>query len=144
MQAPKLPLDSQLCLSLYGASMAVNRTYKPMLDELGLTYTQYLVLSTLWEEDGIPISSIADRLSLESSTITPLVKRLEAAGFVTRLRNPNDERQVIVTLTAKGRALNEKTACLTQALLERSGLSPDQLTKLNGQVQKLRDALLES
>src|SRR5687768_10078568 len=144
MQAPKLPLDSQLCFSLYGASMAVNRTYKPMLDELGLTYTQYLVLSTLWEEDGLPISSIADRLSLESSTITPMVKRLEAAGFVTRQRNPKDERQVIVTLEGKGRNLNQKTACLTQALLERSGLTPDQLTKLNGQVQKLRDALLEA
>lgn len=143
MQPPKLPLDSQLCFSLYGASMAVNRTYKPMLDQLGLTYTQYLVLSTLWEEDGLPISSIADRLSLESSTITPLVKRLEAAGFVTRERNPKDERQVIVSLETKGRALNQKTACLTQALLERSGLTPEQLTKLNNQVQKLRDALLE-
>jgi DNA-binding MarR family transcriptional regulator len=142
MQPPKLPLDNQLCFSLYGASMAVNRTYKPMLDELGLTYTQYLVLSTLWEVDGLPISSIADRLSLESSTITPLVKRLETAGFVTRERNPKDERQVIVSLKAKGRALNEKTACLTQALLERSGLTPDRLTKLNSQVQRLRDALL--
>jgi len=144
MQPPKLPLDSQLCFSLYGASMAVNRTYKPMLDKLGLTYTQYLVLSTLWEEDGLPISSIADRLSLESSTITPLVKRLEAAGFVARKRNPLDERQVIVSLEAKGRALNQKTACLTQALLERSGLTADQLTKLNATVQNLRDALLES
>ena len=144
MQSPKLPLDSQLCFSLYGASMAVNRTYKPMLDELGLTYTQYLVLSTLWEEDGLPISAIADRLSLESSTITPLVKRLEAAGMVSRERNAKDERQVIVSLRTKGRALNERTACLTQALLERSGLTPDQLTKLNGQIKKLRDALIES
>jgi len=144
MQPPKLPLDSQLCFSLYGASMAVSRTYKPMLDQLGLTYTQYLVISTLWEEDRLPISSIADRLSLESSTITPLVERLEAAGTVTRERNPKDERQVIVSLTAKGRDLEKRTACLTQSLLERSGLTPDQLIKLNGQVQKLRDALLES
>jgi DNA-binding MarR family transcriptional regulator len=144
MQPPKLPLDSQLCFSLYGASMAVNRTYKPMLDDLGLTYTQYLVLSTLWEEDGLPISSIADRLSLESSTITPLVKRLETAGFVSRERNAKDERQVIVSLKAKGRSLNEKTACLTQALLERSGLTAEQLTGLNQKVQKLRDALLKS
>jgi len=144
MQPPKLPLDSQLCFSLYGASMAVSRTYKPMLDQLGLTYTQYLVISTLWEEDRLPISSIADRLSLESSTITPLVKRLEAAGTVTRERNPKDERQVIVSLTSKGRDLEKRTACLTQSLLERSGLTPDQLIKLNGQVQKLRDALLES
>jgi len=141
MKRDKLPLDSQLCFSLYAASIAVNRTYKPMLDALGLTYPQYLVLSTLWEQDGLPVSSIASRLSLESSTITPLVKRLEAAGLLTRERNPKDERQVIVSLTAKGRSLNERTACLTEALLEQSGLTPDQLTKLNGQVRKLRDAL---
>jgi DNA-binding MarR family transcriptional regulator len=144
MKPNKLPLDSQLCFSLYAASIAVNRTYKPMLDALGLTYPQYLVLSTLWEQNGLPVSSIADRLSLESSTITPLVKRLEAAGLLTRERNPKDERQVIVSLTAKGRSLNEETACLTDALLEQSGLTPDQLTKLNGQVRKLRDALAGS
>ena len=136
-----LPLDSQLCFSLYAASMAVNRTYKPMLDEFGLTYPQYLVLSTLWEQDGRTVSAIADRLSLESSTITPLVKRMEAAGFLTRERNAKDERQVLVSLTAKGRSLNEKTACLTHALLERSGMTPEKLTALNGQVRKLRDAL---
>jgi DNA-binding MarR family transcriptional regulator len=141
MKPNKLPLDSQLCFSLYAASMAVNRTYKPMLDAMGLTYPQYLVLSTLWEQDGLPVSSIADRLSLESSTITPLVKRLEVAGLLTRERNLKDERQVIVSLAAKGRSLNEKSACLTDTLLERSGLTPDQLTRLNGQVRKLRDAL---
>ncbi|HXC73453.1 MAG TPA: MarR family transcriptional regulator [Sphingomicrobium sp.] len=137
----KLPLDSQLCFSLYAATIAVNRTYKPMLDSLGLTYPQYLVLSTLWERDGLAVSAIADRLALESSTITPLVKRLEAAGFLTRERNPKDERQVIVSLTAKGRSLEQRTACLTDTLLERSGLTPDQLIKLNRQVQRLRDAL---
>jgi MarR family transcriptional regulator, organic hydroperoxide resistance regulator len=137
----KLPLDSQLCFSLYAATIAVNRTYKPMLDQLGLTYPQYLVLSTLWEQDGLAVSAIADRLSLESSTITPLVKRLEAAGFLTRKRNARDERQVLVSLTAKGRSLELRTACLTDKLLERSGLTPDQLTKLNGQVRKLQDAL---
>jgi len=142
MKPNKLPLDSQLCFSLYAASIAVNRTYKPMLNAFGLTYPQYLVLSTLWEQDGLPVSSIADRLSLESSTITPLVKRLETAGLLTRERNPKDERQVIVSLTVKGRSLNEKTACLTDALLDRSGLTPDQLMKLNGQVRKLRDALV--
>jgi DNA-binding MarR family transcriptional regulator len=141
MKPQKLPLDGQLCFSLYAASMAVNRTYKPMLDAFGLTYPQYLVLSALWEQDGLAVSAIADRLSLESSTITPLVKRLEAAEFLTRERNPMDERQVIVSLTAKGRSLYQKTACLTQTLLERSGLTPEKLTKLNGQVRKLRDAL---
>jgi MarR family transcriptional regulator, organic hydroperoxide resistance regulator len=137
----KLPLNSQLCFSLYAATIAVNRTYKPMLDQLGLTYPQYLVLSTLWEQNGLAVSAIADRLSLESSTITPLVKRLEAAGFLTRKRNAKDERQVLVSLTAKGHSLEQKTACLTDELLERSGLTPDQLTKLNGQVRKLQDAL---
>ena len=141
MKPQKLPLDGQLCFSLYAANMAVNRTYKPMLDQVGLTYPQYLVLSTLWERDELTVSAIADRLSLESSTITPLVKRLELAGFLTRERNPKDERQVIVSLTAQGRSLNEKTACLTNTLLEKSGLTPEQLTKLNGQVKKLRDAL---
>ena len=141
MRPQKLPLDSQLCFSLYAESMAVNRTYKPMLDQLGLTYPQYLVLSTLWEQGELAVSSIADRLSLESSTITPLVKRLESAGFLKRERNPKDERQVIVSLTAKGHSLNEKTACLTDKLLERSGFTPEQLTKLNGQVRKLWDAL---
>ncbi|WP_310468191.1 MarR family transcriptional regulator [Sphingomonas sp.] len=141
MAPRKLPLDSQLCFSLYAASMAVNRTYKPLLDQLGLTYPQYLVLSTLWEQGELAVSAIADRLSLESSTITPLVKRLESAGFVTRERNPKDERQVIVSLTAKGRSMNDKTACLTEKLLERSGLTPDQLTRMNGQVRQLRDAL---
>ena len=141
MAPHKLPLDSQLCFSLYAASMAVNRTYKPLLDGLGLTYPQYLVLSTLWEQGELAVSAIADRLSLESSTITPLVKRLESAGFVTRERNPKDERQVIVSLTAKGRSMNDKTACLTEKLLERSGLTPEQLTRMNRQVRQLRDAL---
>jgi MarR family transcriptional regulator, organic hydroperoxide resistance regulator len=141
MKPQKLPLENQLCFSLYAATIVINRTYKPMLDEFGLTYPQYLVLSTLWERNGLAVSAIADRLSLDSSMITPLLKRLEAAGFVTRRRNPKDERQVIVSLTAKGSSLNEETACLTQTLLERSGLTPEQLIRLNEQVRGLRDAL---
>lgn len=102
MTAPQpIPLDSQLCFSLYGTTIAINRTYKPMLDAMGITYPQYLVLSTLWEGDGQTISAIADRLALEPSTITPLVKRLEAAGFVQRLRSTKDERLVGVHLTDK-------------------------------------------
>ena len=141
MKSTKLPLDSQLCFALYTATIAVNRTYKPMLDALGLTYPQYLVLSTLWEKDGRAVSAIADRLALEPSTITPLVKRLESAGFLSRERNPRDERQVIVRLTEKSRPLYDETACLTDTLLERSGLTSEKLTKLNARVRKLRDAL---
>ena len=136
-----IPLDQQLCFSLYGASIAINRTYKPMLDALGITYPQYLVLSALWEADGQTIGAIADRLSLEPSTITPLVKRLEQAGFVGRLRNPADERQVQVRLTDKARALRTETACLNDALLQRSGMTVDQMLALNDQVRSLRDAL---
>src|SRR5258705_8100151 len=136
-----LPLNTKLCSSLYAKTFGGTRLYKPMLDKLGVTYPQYLVLSTLWEQGSLTISAIADALALEPSMITPLVKRLEAAGFATRERNPKDERQVIVSLTAKGFSLNEKTACLTDTLLERSGLTPEQLTGLNDQVQALRDAL---
>ncbi len=101
-----LPLDSQLCFSIYSAAIAINRAYKPMLDALGVTYTQYLAVSTLWEQDGLSISAIADRLGLEPSTITPAVKRLEAAGFLSRRRSTVDERLVEVFLTEKGKELH--------------------------------------
>jgi DNA-binding MarR family transcriptional regulator len=136
-----IPLDGQLCFSVYGAALAINRAYKPMLDELGVTYPQYLVLSVLWEGDGQTIGGIAERLSLEPSTITPLVKRLELAGLLQRERNPADERQVRVSLTKAGEDLRVRTACLTQTLLERSGLSVPEIIELNGRVQQLRDAL---
>jgi len=136
-----LPLDSQLCFSLYAASMAINRTYKPLLDRLGITYPQYLVLHALWEQDGRSVGAIAERLALESSTVTPLVKRLEAAGHVTRNRNPHDERQVQVRLTERGWAMREQCGCLGETLFERSGMSIDTLVALNRQVQALRDAL---
>lgn len=136
-----VPLDGQLCFALYGATIAINRAYKPMLDDLGLTYPQYLVLSALWEEDGQTIGAVAERLALEPSTITPLVKRLELAGFLTRHRNPHDERQVQVRLTKKGAEMQVETTCLTDTLLRRSGMTVEQLVALNRQVQALRDAV---
>lgn len=140
---PTAPLDTQLCFSLYATSMAVTRTYKPLLDRLGLTYPQYLVLLALWEADGRTVGALATRLGLESSTLTPLVKRLEAAGFVTRTRNPADERQVQVRLTPPGAALQDSCGCLAEALLARSGLDPKRLAALNQDVQALRDALTD-
>ncbi len=113
-------LDDLLCFSLYSASMAISRTYKPLLDELGVTYPQYLVLNVLWENDGQTVGAIAERLLLESSTITPLVKRLEAALLVTRERQRDDERRVLVSLTKRGRDLREKSRCLGERLLARS------------------------
>lgn len=143
-KAKPLPLDSQLCFSIYSASIAIQRVYKPMLDALGVTYTQYLVLSALWETDGLTISAIGARLSLEPSTITPAVKRLETAGFVARERNAADERLVEVRLTRKGANLHPKTACLTDALLRHSGFDVPQMIELNKRVQMLRQGMREA
>jgi DNA-binding MarR family transcriptional regulator len=136
-----LTLEDQLCFSLYATSMAINRIYKPLLDELGITYPQYLVLSALWEEDGRTVGAIAERLSLESSTITPLVKRLEVASLVTRARQADDERKVLVSLTDRGRALKQDGRCLGEALFARSGMEPGELMALNREVRRLRAAL---
>lgn len=141
---PTLPLDSQLCFSIYSTSLAIQRVYKPMLDELGVTYTQYLVLSALWEKDGRTIGAIGERLGLEPSTITPAVKRLEAAGFVARRRSVADERQVEVHLTDDGAQLQARTACLGEALLRHSGFDVAQLVALNRQVQALREGMREA
>lgn len=138
---PLVPLDEQLCFSLYGASMAVGRAYKPLLDALGITYPQYLVLASLWEEDGRSIGAIADRLSLEPSTVTPLVKRLAAAGLVLRTRNQRDERQVLVRLTDEGRSMQARTACLGETLVAASGLPVDRLRDLAREVRLLREAV---
>lgn len=135
-----LPLDRQLGFGLYSAFMAVSRTYKPWLDQLGLTYPQYLVLCVLWEDDDQTISGIAARLDLEPSTITPLVKRLERAGHLVRQRNPEDERQVKVKLTQPGRALRQKTKTLADALYRKSGMTTAEVATLNERVKALRDA----
>lgn len=143
MPAPVIPLDQQLCFSLYATTIAINRTYKPLLDGLGVTYPQYLVLSALWENDGQTISAIGERLALEPSTITPLVKRLEQAGFIARQRNPADERQVVVSLTPQGKALRAESGCLTETLLQRSGLTVEQIVDLNDRVRALNKALTD-
>ncbi len=138
---PPVPLDDQLCYAIYSAGIAVQRAYKPLLDELGLTYPQYLVLNILWREDGQAVGRIADQLALESSTLTPLLKRLEAAGMISRNRNPSNERQVVVGLTDAGRALKSKAGCLGDALLIASGQSPVALADLNRDIRALRDAV---
>lgn len=138
---PALPLDDQLCFSLYAASMAISRTYKPLLDQLGITYPQYLVLHALWEDNGRTIGQIAERLSLESSTVTPLVKRLEAAGFLTRTRSSDDERRVEVRLTDRGAAMRNDCGCLADALLARSSMAGADLAELNARIKQLWHAL---
>ena len=138
-----VPLDDQLCFAIYSAGMAIQRVYKPLLDDLGLTYPQYLVLNVLWREDKLTVGSIAERLALESSTLTPLLKRLEAAGLLRRTRNPANERQVVVALTDKGRELRSRAGCLADALLSSSGQSPAHLNQINREVRELRDAIYE-
>ena len=136
-----LPLEDQFCFSLYAANMAVGRTYKPMLDALGITYPQYLVLHALWEEDGRTIGAIAQRLTLESSTGTPLVKRLEVAGLVERARNPADERQVQVRLSQRGHDMRDRCACLGDDLIAKSGMTMDELAMLRSQVETFRSRI---
>ncbi|GLS38530.1 MarR family transcriptional regulator [Mesorhizobium tianshanense] len=138
-----LPLDDQLCYAIYSAGMAIQRVYKPLLDDLGLTYPQYLALNVLWREDKLTVGSIAERLALESSTLTPLLKRLEAAGLLRRTRSPANERQVVVALTDKGRELRSRAGCLADALLSSSGQSPAHLNQINRDVRELRDAIYE-
>lgn len=137
----RVPLDDQLCFALYMTSMAITRTYKPMLDAMGITYPQYLILSVLGEADGATVGVIAERLALESSTVTPPVKRLEQAGLVARRRSRMDERQVQVWLTDAGRAMVEESTCLSRTLVERSGMDLAQIGSLNRQVRSLLRAL---
>ncbi|MBB3937491.1 MarR family winged helix-turn-helix transcriptional regulator [Aureimonas phyllosphaerae] len=138
---PPLPLDDHLCFALYGASMAIGRLYKPILDEWGITYPQYLTLSVLWEEDGQRVGDLAARLDLEPSTMTPLVTRLASAGFVTRERDTVDARQVIVRLTEAGRALADRSRCLGEALVASAGLPLDRLREMTADARRLRDAV---
>jgi len=108
----QLKLDNQLCFRLYTASRLITQAYHPLLSEIGLTYPQYLVMMVLWEQDGQPVNDIAKRLYLETNTVTPLLKRMEAEGFLSRTKSTQDGRQVIVRLTAKGRNLEKKASCI--------------------------------
>ena len=136
-------LDEQLCFTLYSASMAVTRMYKPMLDAMGITYPQYLVLSALDEQDGLTIGTIADRLALESSTVTPPVKRMEQAGLLERRCSTEDERQVHVFLTDAGRDLLRESKCLGDTLIERSKMTPAAVQGLNERMQAFLAAVNE-
>ena len=134
-------LDDFLCFAVYSANLAFNRVYKPLLDELRLTYPQYLVLVVLYEEDDQTVGRLGDKLFLDSSTLTPLLKRMESAGHVTRRRDPEDERQVRVRLTQRGRSVREKVSGSRGGLLKATGLTPEGLSRLREEVVKLRENL---
>jgi DNA-binding MarR family transcriptional regulator len=136
-----LKLDDQLCFSIYAAGHAFNRFYRPLLEPLGLTYPQYLVLLTLWEQDGLPLRAIGERLTLDSGTLTPLLKRMEEAGLLTRERDKSDERQVLVSLTLKGRRLRSKAEAFPQRIGNASQCSAAELAALRKLVFRLREDL---
>ena len=137
-----LELDNQLCFALYSTSLAMTRVYKPLLDALGLTYPQYLAMLVLWERDGLMVSELGERLYLDSGTLTPLLKRLEASGLITRIRAVEDERRVHITLTAAGRKLKTKAAKIPGCILSASQCSIPELVVLTQQVQALRQRLV--
>jgi DNA-binding MarR family transcriptional regulator len=136
-----LKLGNQLCFAVYTAAHAFNAAYKPFLEALGLTYPQYLVLMVLWEQDGLMVKDIGERLSLDSGTITPILKRLEAAGFVTRQRDTKDERQVRVALTKKARDARPKALEMRNAIVCALGDSEAEIQKMKATVDQLHAML---
>lgn len=139
--ADDLRLGEFLCFAVYSANHAFNRVYKPLLGALGLTYPQYLAMVALWEQDDQTVGGLGARLFLESSTLTPLIKRLEADGLVTRARDAEDERVVRVRLTAAGRDLRAKAEAVPGCILDASGLDAAGLARLRDQISALRDTL---
>lgn len=137
-----LDLDAFVCFAIYSANGAFNRAYKPALDALGLTYPQYVTMVALWTQDDVTVGELGDRLFLESNTLTPLLKRLESAGLVTRRRDPVDERQVRIQLTDAGRALKVRAKGVPQAISGAfAGADPDDIARLRDEISRLRDAL---
>lgn len=139
MKAAVPPLSDFLCFAVYSANLAYGKAYKPILDKLGITYTQYLAIVALWEEDGQTVGGLGEKLFLESNTLTPILKRLESMGYITRRRAERDERQVVVNLTAAGRALREQG--LEMDLVAATGLSPEEFSAMRRGIVKLRDNL---
>ena len=136
-----LRLDNQICFAVYSAAHAFNRVYKPLLDRLGLTYPQYLVMLVLWESDGVPVKEIGERLFLDSGTLTPLLKRLELAGLIKRTRSTEDERQVLIGLTSQGHALKDKARAVPPSILAASECSVPELVAMKNEIVALRDRL---
>jgi len=140
MAYDQLKLENQICFPVYAASRLITRAYQPFLDELGITYPQYLVLMVLWEADGLGVNEIAEKLLLQTNTVTPLLKRMEQNGLITRERSREDERKVLITLTGPGRALEEKAALVPAELvasLGDTGMSLEEILTLKGGLERL-------
>jgi MarR family transcriptional regulator, organic hydroperoxide resistance regulator len=139
-----LMLDNQLCFALHSTSLLMTKVYKPLLQALGLTYPQYLAMMVLWEEDGLTVGEISSRLLTDPGSLTPLLKRLEAEGLLSRTRSREDERVVVVELTDVGRALQDKAMGIPKCILGASGLELEQLRKLQADLIALRSNLQAS
>lgn len=136
-----LGLDQQLCFALYSTSLAMTKIYKPILGELGLTYPQYLVMLVLWETDKLTVSALGERLTLDSGTLTPLLKRLEVAGFVARARDDEDERRVLVSLTDAGRRLRASAEGIPEKMLCATQCSIEEIQTLTARLHEMRTTL---
>ena len=136
-----LRLDNQLCFALYSTSLAMTKLYKPLLDRLGLTYPQYLVMLVLWEQDALTVGELGERLFLDSGTLTPLLKRMEAAGWITRERAREDERRVVVALTPQGRKLRRSAVSVPQEVSCATQCTLDEVTELRQRLHGLRQRL---
>ena len=143
-EAATIALDDRLCLALYTVSRSMTARYRVALEEFGLTYPQYLVMVLLWEESSIPVGRIGERLSLESSTLSPLLKRLEAMDLISRTRDRADERLVIIALTRAGRKLKERASAVTLEMCRASGLSLNSISALVGELRTLDEQLKDS
>lgn len=139
-----LPLEQFLCFGLYSANHAMHGVYKNLLKEVGLTYPQFLAMTVLWEKNNVPVGAVTSKLQLDTNTLTPLLKRLEAMGFLTRTRSPKDERQVILKLTRKGRNLQKKTEHFAGCIFEATGMKASEIADLQARIMTLRDKLREA
>lgn len=136
-----LALETQLCFALYSTQLAMNKLYRGLLRELSLTYPQYLVMLVLWQQDRRTVTEIGEQLTLDSATLTPLLKRLEAAGLLTRQRSRQDERQVVITLTEAGRTLRTQAESIPESVGCASQCSPQEARQLKEDLQRLRQRL---
>ena len=135
-------LSDFLCFAVYSANLAFGKAYKPILEQFGLTYTQFITIVALWEEDHQTVGSLGEKLFLESNTLTPILKKLEAMGYLQRQRDPEDERQVRISLTKSGRQLREGRP--EMSLSDATGLTPDEFTQMQNAIVKLRNNLIKS
>ncbi|MGW5642331.1 MarR family winged helix-turn-helix transcriptional regulator [Saccharopolyspora sp. NPDC003752] len=141
MDESRLALDRQVCFALYSASRAFTGLYRPVLEELGLTYPQYLVMLVLWEHESVTVKELGAALRLDSGTLSPLLKRLEARGLITRRRSFADERSVAVALTADGAEMRARARCIPDRMVNASGLQVDELEQLKSTLERLTAAL---